>query len=303
MLKRISWIFAVVLVGILLLPGLVTAQSDDDSRQIVLDAVQATVALNGYHIQSKTSYLTHIVYSDDTVIDSYTIQKIDGDAAKNGDRQFTREIQTAEMFEKTAVMEPLLIEQVVSDGKVYINFHTEGTIYEDIFTIKPGWWDYDHLIESLNGSTMSYVVQQYANSTIPFDSAFNVDTILSVKEAESETIDGINMRVFDVELDAVRLLVNQRAADGQDTGPLLAESKDLLAASDISTTYRLWIGADDSLIYRAKAEYRTFIPYGSSGSESDPKFDYEGSGASEFVVSKHGEAVEITPPDAATLNE
>jgi hypothetical protein len=150
---------------------------------------------------------------------------------------------------------------------------------------------------------MSYVVQQYANPTIPFESAFNDDTILSVKEAESETIGGINMRVFDVELDALRLLVTQQATNGQDIEQLLTESKDLLAASDLSTVYRLWISAEDGLIYRGKGEYRTFIPYGSSGSDSNLNLDFEGSGVSEFVVSKHGEAVNITPPDAATLNE
>jgi hypothetical protein len=306
MLKIIGWLVAIIAVmmsGLLRLPGSVMAQDDDAARQVVLDAVQAVVALDGYHVQAKTDSLNHIIYKDGSTFDTLAIQKIEADILKNGDRQFTREIRTGENFETTVSADPLLIEQVTVDGKVYLNFHTEGTTYEDVFTFKPGWWDYDHLIDSLDNNVMSYAVQQYANIYTPLDNAFSDDTILSVEEVQPENRDGLKLRVFDVELDAVKLLLQERTAVGEDSEQLLAQSKDLLAASDITRSYRLWIGADDGLLYRGKGSQRTFIPYSTAGRDSDPDFDLESSGASEFTLSRHSEPVEIAPPDPALLNE
>lgn len=302
MLKRAGWAFAMIAVliaSLVFLPETGTAQDDDAARRTVLDAVQAVISLDGYHVQEKVSYLTHIIYEDGSTADTLAIQKIEGDAAKNGDRQFTREIQTGENFEAASAADPMLIEQIISDGKVYLNFHTEGTMYEEVFTFKSGWWEYDHLVDSLGDTVMSYAVQQYANAHTPLDAAFSEDTILSVAEVEPESRDGVDMRVFDVELDAVKLLLQQRATAGEDPQQLLEESKDLLAASEITITYRLWIGADDGLIYRGKGEQRTFIPYGTAGRDSDPNLDLEGSGTTEFIISRHGELVEIIPPDPA----
>ncbi len=282
------FLLLVVMCG-LMLPGTLFAQTDDAARDVVLNAVQDTIALNGYHMKMKYNSLIQITQTDGLVTNTNTIQTFEGGVAQNGDRQFTRQTQTADTFENAMETPPFVVEQIVSGGVNYVNFQTAGTIYEDMLDIQPGWWEYDHLVESVDSAVTTSVIQQFVQTETPLEAVFRDNTVLAAAEVEPEVSDGVNLRVFDIELDALQLL--------------LAESGDLLAASEVTATYRLWIGADDGLVYRGKGEQRSVIPYATGGSDSDPDFDMDNSGTVEFSISQHGESVEITPPDADLLNE
>jgi hypothetical protein len=300
---RIIRFLLVVVMSVMVLPGMALAQSDDEAHDVVLSAVQDTIALEGYHLALKSSNQSTITQADGFVTNTYTILDVEGDVAQNGDRHFMRETLSADTFENTMEAPPFVVEQVVSDGVNYVNFQTAGTIYEDMLEIQPGWWEYDHLVESADSAVTTGVIQQFVQTETPLESLFHDDIVLSVTELEPETDSGVNLRVFDVELDAVQLLLAQTPGTDEEKQQLLAESGDLLEASDITATYQLWIGADDGLVYRGKGEQRSVIPYATSGTDNDPDFDMDNSGTVEFTVSQHGEAVEITPPDPASLNE
>lgn len=302
MTKSLSWIITVVIAGVLLLPGIVSAQADD-ARQVVLDAVQATNALDSYHLKLKYDYQSTITQTDGFVTTTYTIQIVEADIGQDGDRHFTGQLQSADTFENAVKAEPLIIEQIISDGTTYVNLQTESEALNSMLNIQPGWWEYDKLLESSDSAVVSTLIKQYSLSETPLDTLFRDEILLNVEELESQTQDGVNLRVFDVELDAVKLAMEQNAIAAEDQEQELADKKDLFDASEISVTYRLWIGTDDGLVYRGRGDQRIFIPFSTAGGENDPNFDIDGSGTTEFSITQHGEAVEITPPDAATLNE
>jgi hypothetical protein len=305
--RSVSWIFAVMMLSIALVPGIVSAQADDDARKTVLGAVQATNALDGFHLKMKGNYQSIITQPDGFVTNTYTIQTIEGDVGQDGDRQFTRQLQSADTFENAAKADPLVIEQVISDGTTYVNFQTENEAITSMLNIQAGWWEYDKLVESSESAVVATLIKQYSQSDIPLDTLFRDEILLTVTELVSEMQNGISLRVFDMELDAVQLALEatleQNAVAEADQEQVLADKQDLFDASELTATYRLWIGADDGLVHRGRGDQRTFIPFSTAGGEDDPNFDIDANWTAEFSITQHGEAVAITPPDPATLNE
>jgi hypothetical protein len=301
--RRKNWIFAVMLASVLLLPVIVLAQAEDDARDIVLKAVQDVIALDGYHIKLKTSTLNTFTQKDGSVITVYAAQVVEGDVAGNGDRYFIRQIHKGDTFENAMKSAPLVVKQIVSGGETYVNFQTADTAYADILDFQPGWWVYDELLNSVDSDTTKFVIRGYGQSDTILEHFFRDDTVISAEELEPQMDNGVKLRVFNVELDALQLLVEQTAfsTDGQEQ--TLDQNTHLLDASDITLTFRLWIGTEDGLIYRGKGDLRTYIPYATAGNENTPAFDQDSNGTLEFMVSRHGEPVVITPPDPASLNE
>jgi hypothetical protein len=299
---RIIRFLVVVMMCGLVLPVMALGQNDDAARDVVLNAVQDTIALDGYHLMLRSTYLNNITPRDGTVTRTYTLQTLEGDVASNGDRQFIREIYTGYTLARAAQSDAFVVEQVVSDGVTYVNFVVAGTIHEGMLDIQPGWWEYNQLIESVDSTITSDALQPYGQTDTPLDVVFRPETVLSAEELEPQVVDGMGLRVFEVELDAVQLLLEQAPGAEAEKQDFLTPSEDLLAASEITASYRLWIGADDGLVYRGLGEQISNIPYAAAGSNSDPDFDVAGGGNVEFTISQHGEAVDITPPDADSLN-
>src|SRR5688572_4318328 len=102
---RLMRFLSVVMMCGLLLPGMVTAQSDDAARDVVLEAVEDVTALEGYHLKIKSNYLSQITQANGFVTNTYTIQSIEGDVAQNGDRQFTWHTQSGDSFESAVASE------------------------------------------------------------------------------------------------------------------------------------------------------------------------------------------------------
>jgi hypothetical protein len=298
---RLIWCL-MIMVTTMLLPGIASAQTDD-ARGVVLEAAKNVITLPGYHIRIKYNYQHRITLEDGTVINNYSIQIAEGDATSNGDRHFTHSVQSSDTAVRALAMPVFEVEQILSAGETYVNFKIAGTVYEDQLGIKPGWWRYNDLLAATENNATNIIIQQNAQPDRLVDLLLRDDTILNTTEVESGSLDGRAMRIFDVDLDAVRLLLEATPGTDEEHEQALAEHENLLKASDISLTYRLWIGTDDGLLYRGKGQQRTYIPSQTVGKDSDPKFTTDDHAAIEFVISQQGEPVDIQPPDPALLNE
>ncbi|MEO8611205.1 MAG: hypothetical protein ABI690_25135 [Chloroflexota bacterium] len=304
MLKHVNWISALIILSITLLPEVAAVRADEDARETVLAAFETINALDGYHLTIKSNNLSKIIQTDGATTNTYTLQIVEGDIGQDGDRRFTRQFQSGDTYENMVKSQPLVMEQVVSDGKNYVNFLTEDTIYADMLNIEPGWWEYEHLLDASENTNITAFIRQFGVTETPLESVFHDNTVLDAHERASQVIDGVTLRVFDVELDAVQLLLEQSGiTDKEQQQTKLTQDEGLLAASEITAKFRLWIGAQDGLLYRGKGEQRSFVPYGTAGTDSDPDYDFDSSGTTEIVISQHGEPVDIQPPDPALLNE
>src|SRR5690606_27850688 len=140
----------------------------------------------------------------------------------------------------------------------YINLLIEDTPYAEELEIEGGWWRYDDLLAQFDG-IMRAAIESQLSYRLPLTLFLDPQIITDVTELPSEVVDGVEMRVFQLELDALTVLLRQSPGNVELEDVL--DQLNLMAASDVSLNYRLWIGAEDGLIYKGDSEGRTYIPY------------------------------------------
>lgn len=272
----------------------VTAEATD-ARAFVEQALANFAELPSYHFAYRLR-LESTFSMEEPLATAANISSVEGDALANGDSYVSIYMQSGTSLELAEATPPLIVERTVFNGRSALNFELEDTIYEDMFPFEDGWQPYDALSAAVEGDLSTQATLDVFNNTaLPGtlfpDSAF----IQSVTERDSETIDGVALRVFEVEYDAVGLMLTNTPAEDRPGLQELLQSLDLIATSDLTTTTRLWIGADDAQIYRAQFSYTSNIPYFSSGHTDMAPYDISSITNAELSISAHGEPVEITP--------
>jgi hypothetical protein len=275
-------------------PPEATAETTD-ARAFVEQALASFAELPSYHFAYGVR-MEATFSMDEPLATTATISSVEGDALANGDNFVSILFATAETLELAEATPPLIAERTVFNGKSALNFELEDTIYEGMFPFEDGWQSYDDMIAASNGDLSTQAgIDTVNNAALPgtlfADSAF----IQSVTERDPETIDGVELRVFAVEYDAVGLMLTNTPAEQRPGLQELLQSLDLIATSDLTATTRLWIGADDTQIYRAQFSYTSNIPYYSSGHTDMAPYDISTVSNAELSISRHGEPVEIVP--------
>lgn len=272
----------------------VTAESSD-ARAFVEQALANFAELPSYHFAYGVR-MEATFSMDDPLATTATISSVEGDVLANGDSYVSIYMQSGTSLELAEATPPLIVERTVFNGRSALNFELENTIYEDMFPFEDGWQSYDDMIAASNGDLSTQAGIDTVNNaalagTLFADSAF----IQSVTERDPETIDGVELRVFAVEYDAVGLMLTNTPADERPGLQELLQSLDLIATSDLTATTRFWIGAEDAQIYRAQFSYTSNIPYFSSGHTDMAPYDISTVSNAELSISAHGEPVEILP--------
>lgn len=288
------------LLSCLLLALLITAmpaaaQEDDaEARDFVLQAIANLTALPGYHFAYELRTETTFAGEDDKTTTA-TITSVEGDALANGDNFVTISTATGESFNAAEATPPLHVERTVFNGNSALNFQIEDSVYADQLPFEDGWQSYEDLSASLEGITEQITLDNINNAGLPTAFFVGDHLIESVTEAAPEEIDGIPMRVFDVELNALGLALERTLAENRPDLQSLFEELNVLAAGDLTATYRLWIGTEDGQIYQAIIHDESNFPYLSSGQEDTAPFDITATTSIELIISQHGDVVEIEP--------
>jgi hypothetical protein len=102
--------------------------------------------------------------------------------------------------------------------------------------------------------------------------------------------------VFDVELKAVEMMMQESDASAAEQLLAFLEDAELLLRGEFSATVRLWIGTDDGRIYRAEMETRAYLPFLELSRGSNPNFNIETTSSARYDISGYGEPVEIEAP-------
>lgn len=270
-----------------------------DAEAFVLQAIANLNALPGYHFAYESQNSSVFTEGEEVVISTFTITSVEGDALANGDNFVTISLASNDSMDSAKATPPLHVERTVFNGNSALNFQVEDTVYEQLLPFEDGWKSYESLAEAADAITTQFVLDNVNNTFLP--TAFFTDESLidSVTEIAPEVIDGVNLRVFEVELNSLGLII-ERTPQAQELGLSyrlegILESVDLLAASDLSASYRLWIGQDDQLIYQGMLQEAFYIPYLSSGYEDEVPYDMTTTTTIELTISQHGTAAEIEP--------
>ena len=191
---------------------------------------------------------------------------------------------------------PLEIERTITGGATYVNLHVKDTPYEDIFNLADGWWRYDDLRAQVGSVAASAALDTFVSLPLPSKLPVGGDLITSVEELDGETIDGNAMRVFDIELNALQLMLQQSPVIGAERAIEILKQADLLAASDLRAAAKLWIGAEDGQVYRLEGQSESILPYLSSGHEADFPYNLHTTSSVSFSISLPETPVEISAP-------
>ena len=152
---------------------------------------------------------------------------------------------------------------------------------------------------------MSASVEQIALNNIfgtpppPYTLPLRVGTIQEITELDGDTIDGMAVRVFEVELDAMAIMLESMGGLSglAEAAEALLNPNSVLSLGEFSYSMRLWIGEEDGLLYRADGSSRSYLPYAKADDEA-PSFNMETLTSFELNLSEYGEEVLIINPAA-----
>ena len=296
--KMLCWV-ALFILSLLYIPA--TLGQDDDPRDVVLQAM-AKLA-DGYHYTLDWSLEQQFIGEDeDDSFAIYTTQLFEGDVAASGDYHVTLTVRAGETPETFGDSPTVEVEHLQIGDQLYLNLVDVDEIFGNMIEdIEPGWYRVDDLLAQFEELTPERIIlQNLANIVLPAELPLTDDLIVVVREEEPTTVDGTEMRVFTVEVDALQILVNQMPANGVDSPLEIMKSIRFLQQSELSLVYTVWIGADDGLLYQGESVWRNFLPY-LTEDEPGPPYDMEMVGMSTFAISQHGAIDAIELPEGVQL--
>jgi len=269
----------------------ITFGQDDENIDLILTAFDKLT--DGYHYLAETT-TTQSFIEEDEQTDITTIQSADGIVDANNNYYVQRSF-IVEAVDAPDDAPPFILEQLQLDDILHLQFGEESGIYTQIFPqIPEGWARYDDLADTMEEGTVEQLtLENLVMVSHPSDTILTQNIIKSVTELDSETLDGIDMRVFEIEVDGfqVYLRLNENTLEG--VLDLLVQGSDFFDESEFTVIYTVWIGAEDGLLYQGKSEGYTLLPYLTADVVPGPPYDIGIAFTTEYTIDSHGEAEPI----------
>jgi hypothetical protein len=288
-----------VTIGIWLV-GMMTAVS---MGQATVDDPQAVVlaAFERLETYTFTSQLTsHSIYTNEAgeSTEVVSLSTLDGNVLANGDRQTTLKQFSGETIVDAFGSRAMIVDQLVIGDETYVNI---GNV-EYMEIIEPGWWRYEDLKAQFESVSTGVVVDQALQSAVPHEYLPAVDYIKTVTEQPGEEVDGVAMRVFDVEVDVMQMRLDEIPGTTEEREAELEKNADLIEVMAFSSVYRLWLRAEDGLLLQGTVTSHSLLPYlTAGGDDAVVNFDIETTSAGEFEITSYDETVEFTAPEVNDL--
>ena len=285
-----------LLVTLVLFASLPTGAQDDDAEAVVMNALAQLSELPGYHFEYFLRMSTILSDAEGVVLSTYTRTSAEGDALANGDNftEFTL-VSGENRDDANTIGNPRLrVDRTVLNGESFLNFRIRDTVYEEMFEIQPGWQSYEALIAAATSLTDQTVLNNINSMALPSTMFDQIDLITSITELEPETVSDVELRVFELRLDAPALLIRRNPQFESDLEQVLITLR-MIAESDLTANYQLSIGVEDGRLYYATLEESSTIPYLTAKIEGALPYDIASSTTISLYISDHGETVEIEP--------
>lgn len=273
-------IYSVFLCGLFAVPtSLLYAQTESAERDFVLEAI---AELNEHDFQTEINAETLLTIYREDVAQIITTQTFADQVnyTTNGDYSAQRNLRVQAESEVDNFLETGSIDLSLRrvDDVEYIQIvGFDASELVEIPNIELGaWLTLEEYVENMESDTLRIAFLNLAQIQHPLLEDYDEDTILSVTELDNETLDGVTMRVFDVEVDAIELSFRQQMRslrfiyDRPDEEVVAemeaARGQSMPEGTIIEGTFRVWVGEEDGLLYQWEVtsyswiEYDTFTP-------------------------------------------
>ncbi len=269
-------------------------QDTDDSaaRAIVQQAIDRLE--DGYRFTWQQTTDQRALQNEAITNEAYSSYRVEGQIAANRDYDVQIAVTSGTTAESIQDTPPLVSELLSYSGVEYLTMQTAGTRYETTFPdVAPGWHNRADLLSALSDPTQKAAVE-YATTFRRFKDIPYTDMISSVVEQAPETLEGVDMRVFEVQMDALAMLKLQYTSkEGQQ---FFEEQADALEQGESSLGYTFWIGAEDGFLYQTVLDGHYRWPYQGDGVPAG-LYEIEILMKGEQRIWDHGTVAEIDLPD------
>jgi hypothetical protein len=274
-----------------------------DAKLLVLDAFHALLT-DSYHYESKSQVV--ITYSDGAGKSESiaTVTAADGVVAPKGDNDITLASANGATVEAAQSGPHAQMERIVLDGVTYVSVSDNLKKQVPQITADAGWYRLDDLLAKLDAPALKQGVQSLAEIALPSKLAVPDSVITDVAEDGGETVDGVETRVFDVQIDSLALMMQQATASPLERLETLYKNRRLYSAGTFVYTARVWIDMATGRALKLHVESRVALPYVSVarqfGLSGLPAYDVDMTLVSDVTLSQWGEPVEIKAPTLAS---
>ncbi len=272
--------------------GLAAAQAESDVRETIAGALALLGEADSYAYTVTLDTTNQLTDESGETFGARQLYEISG-AANGADYQDTVEL-TMVPLEAEDEAQTTTLERVQVDETFYARL---DALLAEQLGVDGGWWAQAELLTSLGeDSVRRYSAEQLALLPTPATLSIDENLIRSIEEAEPEKIDGLAMRVFDVEMKAVEAAMALHQVATGDRLASFFENAALLLHSEFSFTYRLYVGAEDGRLYRVESAAYTYLPFLAFGGDSDPDYDITTDDRLTYAISEYDMPVEIEAP-------
>lgn len=296
-MKLDSKLIAVIFVLLVALPMTLAQDVDTEAYDVIQQAIDALG--DGYAYSSNVTVSQTFIGEQDgfgTVTSLLATGQVDAD----GNYHVMQSLQAGESSDTVDESSIFHIQLLSMDDTPYVRFENIAEAYPVILgDLEDGWHSVDELLSMVaEDSAEQLIIHSLTAITLPADLPLTGDMILSVEEQDPITMDGVDIRVFDVETDALQVFIEQNRGIGSLEAQLemILAGGSFLTESEFVLTYTLWIGADDGLWYGGQSTGHTKLAYRSSG-QMDILYDIVTDMQSEFTITQHGTVEAITLPE------
>ena len=275
--------------------GYAAAQDDADARDVIAQALALLGEAETYTYTLAMDTTNQLTDESGEVFGTQQLYEIAGEASGEDHHDTIR--LNAIPLEAEGDRQTATLERIQVGETRYVQL---DDLMAEQLGVDAGWWALDDLLETLgDDSVRRFSAEQIAQLPTPATLVIENDLIRSVEELEGDEIYGVPVRVFDIEMKAVELALAQQAdADAVETLVSYLENAALLLQSEISFTYRLYIGAEDGRLYRAESASRTYLPFLEAGGASSLAYNVDTITALTFDIRAYDAPVEIEAPSS-----
>lgn len=156
-----------------------------------------------------------------------------------------------------------------------------------------GWWRAEDLINASPDGTWQVLAQSLIDFTSPLAFVDDPRLILSITEEAPETLNGLDLQVFTIEIDQLTAMFLESVNSLEEALAMMEQDKEFTAAITMTLSYTVWVNPEDGRIYRLDSTFSQFLPY----TLSQPShFDITVSGEGQTVFTYPEEALVIEAP-------
>lgn len=295
MLKRLN------LLGVLLMVlsiGAVNAQDQDLSTAEAWVQIFADLKESGNYTYEDTS-TTYQIYKD--AEGQVTFEQ-------RGEAFFTAEVASQEEYN---IYTELTLKNSDAEGTYRAELRrVAGELFMqlDLSDIYPtdspveGWWREADLLAVSTAPSWQMMVTSMANVEMPFNFVDDPRLILSVTEEEPETIDGVNLQVFTIEIDHRTQSLLDSITSIEDAIELLQNDRGLVSASVLELSYTVWLNPEDLRIYQLEKTFSQEFPFLDFPEGDTMPYNLAAGGEGRAIFTYPTEPLTVVAPTVAELN-